>query len=208
MGLTPNAAAGVAGNIYQESHGNPGATSGAGGGLFGETLANGGAVSGGSLSEQLSALLAYINANGSVADINANASSPTAAAEYFEEKYERAGIPDMTNRVEAAEWVAASAESGNWGSGITVTDATTSASTDSSILGGLLGIPSQITQFFSDADTLVNALMWLVKPSSWIRIGAFLVGCALLLLAAHALLAVGEGGNLLPNTPTVMPVPV
>ncbi len=87
MGLSANAAAGVSGNIYQESHGNPSTPSGAGGGLFGETTANGGSTSGGSLAEQMSALAKYIAANGSVADINAHASTPKEAADYFSAHY-------------------------------------------------------------------------------------------------------------------------
>lgn len=203
MGLSPNAAAGVAGNIYQESHGNPSSTSGAGGGLFGETTANGGTVSGGSLTEQLTALAKYIAANGSVADINAHASTPTAAADYFESKYERAGIPALSTREAAANWTAQAAQSGNWGAGITTSGASLTSSA-----GGILGIPTQITQFFSDANTLITALSWLVQPSSWVRIGAFIVGVALLLIAVHAFLAVGEGGDLLPKAPAIVPVPL
>lgn len=203
MGLTPNAAAGVAGNIYQESHGNPGSSSSAGGGLFGETIANGGTPGGGSLSQQLSALKSYIAANGSIADINAHASTPTAAAVYFSDKYERPGIPALSNRTAAAEWVAQAAQSGNWGAGIT-----TSPNTSGGGGGGILGIPSEITNFFKDANTFITALGWIASPSSWVRIGAFIVGVALLLFAIHALIAVGEGGNIIPDIPKVMPVPV
>jgi Phage tail lysozyme len=201
MGLTPNAAAGVAGNIYQESHGNPSIGSAAGGGLFGETIANSGSASGGSLAEQLSALSKYIAANGSVADINAHASSPQAAAVYFSDKYERPGIPALATREAAAEWVASAASSGNWGSGVTAAPAG---------VGGtnLLDFPSQITGFFSEADTLVTALMWITKPSNWVRVIAFLAGVALLLFAIHALIAVGEGGEIMPKMPNVVPVPI
>jgi hypothetical protein len=201
MGLNANAAAGVAGNIYQESHGNPATQSAAGGGLFGETVQNSGSTSGGSLTEQISALAAYIKANGSVADINAHASSPQAAATYFEQEYERAGLPDMSNRIDAAEWVASAASSGNWGSG--VTSAPASAGSDS-----ILNWPSEITGFFTDADKFVTALMWLASPGSWVRICAFLAGLALLFLAVHALIAVGEGDSILPKAPTIVPVPV
>jgi hypothetical protein len=200
MGLNANAAAGVAGNIYQESHGNPGSASSAGGGLFGETVANGGSVSGGTLAGQLAALKSYIAANGSISDINAHSSSPTAAAEYFMSKYERPGIPAESNRVAAAQWVASAAQTGNWGSGIT-TDAGSSGD-------GLLSFPSQITGFFSQANTLVTSAMWLVSPGSWVRIVAFIAGVGLLLFAIHALIAVGEGGEIMPKLPAVVPVPV
>jgi hypothetical protein len=116
IGLSTDAAAGVAGNIYQESHGNPRSSSSAGGGLFGLTIANGGSVNGGSLSQELNLLKGYIAKNGSVRDINAHASSPAAAAAWFSEHYERPGIPDLTTREAAAEWVAQSAKTGKWGS--------------------------------------------------------------------------------------------
>lgn len=202
MGLSTNAAAGVAGNIYQESHGNPGSPSGAGGGLFGETVANGGSTTGGSLTEQLQALAAYIAKNGSISDINAHASTPQAAADYFSDNYERPGIPDLSNREDAAEWVAQAAQSGNWG---------TSQGTPppANGQGGLLSFPGEITNFFSDFDAFVSKLAWLVNPASWLRIGAFLVGVTLLLLALYALIAVGEGStDIFPKMPSVMPVPV
>lgn len=202
MGLNANAAAGVAGNIYQESHGNPSSSSGAGGGLFGETLANGGSVSGGTLQGQLVALQKYIQANGSIADINAHASSPTAAADYFSTKYERPGIPALSNREAAATWVAGAAQSGNWGSGVTTTPAGGGGG------GGILDFPSQITGFFNEADTLVTALMWITKPSNWVRIIAFLGGVALLLFAVHAFIAVGEGGDIMPKMPAIVPIPL
>ena len=206
MGLNANAAAGVAGNIYQESHGNPGAGNAAGGGLFGETIANGGSAGGGSLTSQLSALKSYIAANGSVADINAHASSPAAAAAYFSNQYERPGIPALSNREAAAEWVAQAAQSGNWG-----TSAGTAAAGvgggSSGILGDIWG-GSGIPQFVQDADTFITLLAWIVNPSSWVRIGAFIIGVALLLFAIHALIAVGEGGDIAPSLPNIVPVPV
>lgn len=203
MGLSPDAAAGVAGNIYQESHGNPGAGNPAGGGLFGETVSNGGSASGGSLSDQLSALAKYISVNGSVSDINAHASSPSEAATYFSDKYERPGTPNMAARTAAADWTAQAAQSGNWSSGVTVDSGSLGSSAAS-----ILGVPTQVTQFFGDASTFLTALGWLVRPSSWVRIGAFLVGVALLLFAIHALIAVGEGGSIIPSPPAIVPVPV
>jgi hypothetical protein len=82
-----------------------------------------------------------------------------------------------------------------------------SSASDTSVLGGLLSIPSQITGFFDDADKFVSSLLWLTEPSSWVRIGAFIAGVALLLVALHALIAVGEGENLMPSAPPI-PVPI
>jgi len=103
MGLNKKAVAGVMGNIYQESHGNPHIFSSAGGGLFGLTIANGGRPGGGSLSYELGKLRQYIATNGSVSDINRHAGTAAEAAQYFCTKYERAGIADMGNRVAAAD---------------------------------------------------------------------------------------------------------
>lgn len=68
-------------------------------------------------------------------------------------------------------------------------------------------IPGDITGFFKDSTAFVDKLMWLVMPSSWLRIGAFIVGVALLLFAIHALVAVGEGAPIIPK-PNIVPVPV
>lgn len=206
MGLSTNAAAGVAGNIYQESHGNPGIGSNAGGGLFGETIANSGSTSGGSLTEQLSALKAYIQKFGSIGDVNAHADTPAAAASYFMSNYEKpnAAAANEATRVAAAEWVAEAAKSGNWGTSAGSNPAPASGGGS----GGILSFPSQITDFFSEADKLVTAIAWLAAPASWVRIVAFLAGVALLLFAIHALVAVGEGGDIMPKMPTVMPIPV
>jgi hypothetical protein len=90
----------------------------------------------------------------------------------------------------------------------TGTTAATTTAADSSSSGGLFSIPGEITAFFSDADKFVTLLLWLVNPASWVRIGAFIVGVALLLFALHALIAVGEGEPLLPSVPSAIPVPV
>lgn len=71
-----------------------------------------------------------------------------------------------------------------------------------------LSWPSEITTFFKDGTAFVDKLMWLAMPSSWVRIGAFLIGIALLLFAIHALVAVGEGAPIMPQMPNIVPVPI
>jgi hypothetical protein len=87
--------------------------------------------------------------------------------------------------------------------GTTGTPATTTAAS------GLPGFsfPGEITGFFHDAQAIVDKLMWLAMPSSWLRIGAFLVGVGLLLFGIHALIAVGEGAPIF-KAPNIVPVPV
>ena len=201
MGLSTNAAAGVAGNIYQESGGNPSAPSGAGGGLFGEEVSNGGSAGGGTMAEQLAALKAYIAKNGSISAINSNASSPQAAAIYFMDNYERpnAALANEANRVAAANYVAAAAKSGNWG---TSSGSPSSSPSSSPGSGGLLSIPSEITGFFDDVD---KAVKFMAAPTTWLRLVAFLAGVALLLMAVYALINAAEGGIDMPN---IVPVPI
>lgn len=77
----------------------------------------------------------------------------------------------------------------------------------SSPLGGLFSLPSQITDFFGNADTFITAIAWIARPSSWLRIGAFIAGVALLLFAIHAFIAAGKGEPIV-KSPSVIPVPV
>ncbi len=86
------------------------------------------------------------------------------------------------------------------------TPASTTAASGSG-LGGLLSIPSQITSFFSQADTFIHALMWIAQPSSWVRIGAFIAGVALLLFAIHALISAANGSPIV-SMPSTIPVPI
>jgi hypothetical protein len=111
-GLSKNAAAGVCGNIFGESGGNPESVGSGGNGLIGWTPPLAGAVTGNpkkDLNFQLDHVMQYIQKNGSVSDINANASSPGAAAQHFMMKYERPADPgaDGPKRVASATATAA-----------------------------------------------------------------------------------------------------
>jgi hypothetical protein len=109
-GYTHNAAAGIAGNIYQESKGNPESVGSGGGGLIGWTPLPSGFVTGSpdaDLQTQLAAILTF-NQQWSqyIPALNA-ASSPAAAADIYVTDFERAGIPAASNREAAANAVAA-----------------------------------------------------------------------------------------------------
>jgi len=99
----------------------------------------------------------------------------------------------------------------DWGSAIVgygrVPDTATLTSAPGDLSLGGISWPGDITGFFSDADTFVTKLLWLVNPASWMRIGAFLIGVALLLFAIHALIAVNSGQPII-KMPSVVPVPV
>jgi LysM repeat protein len=109
-GYTGIAAAGIAGNIYQESMGNPESAGSGGGGLIGWTPLPSGFVTGNpsaDLQTQLNALLTY-NQQWSqfIPALNA-ATSAAQAADIFMNDFERPGIPAAGNREAAAQAVAA-----------------------------------------------------------------------------------------------------
>jgi len=80
------------------------------------------------------------------------------------------------------------------------------ASTDTASTGtggaGILSWPGQITGFFSDADTFVTKLAWIVEPGSWLRIGSFMVAILLLIGAIVVFTRADQ------KLPSVMPIPV
>lgn len=109
-GYTGNAAAGIAGNIYQESEGNPESVGSGGGGLIGWTPLPAGFVTGNpaaDLQTQLAAILAFNQQWAQYLPALNAASSPAAAADIYVQDFERAGIPAAASREAAAEAVAA-----------------------------------------------------------------------------------------------------
>jgi hypothetical protein len=108
-GYTGNAAAGIAGNIYQESKGNPESVGMGGGGLIGWTPLPSGFVTGNAsadLQTQLSALLTYNQGWAQFLPALNSAASPAAAADIYVTDFERAGIPAASTREASAQNVA------------------------------------------------------------------------------------------------------
>ena len=109
-GYTGIAAAGIAGNIYQESMGNPESVGDGGGGLIGWTPLPAGFVTGNPAADLQTQLAAILTFNQQWAQyipaLNA-ATSPAQAADIYVTDFERAGIPAFGNREAAAEAVAA-----------------------------------------------------------------------------------------------------
>jgi LysM repeat protein len=109
-GYSGNAAAGIAGNIYAESGGNPESVGDGGGGLIGWTPLPGGYVTGNpaaDLQTQLNAILRFNQIWAQyIPTLNA-AGSPAQAADIYVTDFERAGIPAYSRREAAAEAVAA-----------------------------------------------------------------------------------------------------
>ena len=109
-GYTGVAAAGIAGNMYQESHGNPESEGDGGGGLIGWTPLPAGLVTGNvtaDLQAQLEAVLTFNQQWSQYLPVLNAASTPAAAADIYVTDFERAGIPAAGTREAAAEAVAA-----------------------------------------------------------------------------------------------------
>lgn len=103
-GYTRIATAGIISCIAGESGGNPESVGDGGGGLIGWTPLPYGYVTGDAsadLQTQLNGLLAYNNANGSVAILN-TMTDPLAAADYYSEVFERPAVTDS----DVVSWVA------------------------------------------------------------------------------------------------------
>jgi len=109
-GYSANAAAGIAGNIYQESKGDPESVGMGGGGLIGWTPLQSGFVTGdpaADLQTQLAAILTYDNGwSAYLRALNA-AATPADAAYIYVTDFERAGIPAASTREASADAVAA-----------------------------------------------------------------------------------------------------
>jgi Phage tail lysozyme len=108
-GYSDNAAAGIAGNIYQESKGDPEAVGMGGGGLIGWTPLRYGLITGNpavDLQTQLAALLVYNEGWSSYLPMLNSAGSPADAAYIDVTYFERAGIPAAATREASATNVA------------------------------------------------------------------------------------------------------
>ena len=108
-GYSHNAAAGIAGNIYQESKGNPEAVGMGGGGLIGWTPLRAGLITGNAaadLQAQLAAILVYNEGWSSYLPALNAAASPASAAYIYVTDFERAGIPAAATREASAANVA------------------------------------------------------------------------------------------------------
>jgi hypothetical protein len=108
-GYSDNAAAGIGGNIYQESKGNPESVGMGGGGLIGWTPLPSGFVTGdvaADLQTQLDQILVYNEQWASYLPALNAAASPADAAYLYVTDFERAGIPAASTREASADAVA------------------------------------------------------------------------------------------------------
>jgi Phage tail lysozyme len=108
-GYSHNAAAGIAGNMYQESKGDPESVGMGGGGLIGWTPLRAGLITGNpsaDLQTQLAAVLVYNEGWSSYLPALNAAASPASAAYIYVTDFERAGIPAAGTREASATNVA------------------------------------------------------------------------------------------------------
>lgn len=108
-GYSANGAAGLAGNIYQESGGDPESGSGGAGGLIGWTPLPAGYVTGSTardLQTQLNGILSFNDQFASDLPALNDASSPAAAADVYVTDFEHASNPVAGTRESSAEAVA------------------------------------------------------------------------------------------------------
>ncbi|MCW2929422.1 MAG: peptidase [Actinomycetia bacterium] len=108
-GYSDNAAAGIAGNMYQESKGNPESEGDGGGGLIGWTPLPAGFVTGdpaADLQTQLAAVLTFNEQWSQYLPALNDAATPADAADIYVTDFERAGIPAASTREAAAQDVA------------------------------------------------------------------------------------------------------
>jgi hypothetical protein len=108
-GYSDNAAAGIAGNMYQESKGNPESAGDGGGGLIGWTPLPAGFVTGNpaaDLQTQLSAVLTFNQQWSQYLPALNDAATPADAADIYVTDFERAGIPAASTREASAQDVA------------------------------------------------------------------------------------------------------
>jgi hypothetical protein len=108
-GYSKLGAAGIAGNIFQESKGDPESVGMGGGGLIGFTPLPAGYVTGNPVADlqtQLTAILSYNQQWAQYIPALNAATNPTDAADIYMNYFERPGIPAAANREAAANAVA------------------------------------------------------------------------------------------------------
>lgn len=183
-GLTKAQAAGIAGNVRQESSYNPNTP---GGGLFQDIGSR--APSGtGSAQHQLEAAWRELQGTSTLAKLKAT-KTPQEAARVFSEDFERPGEPDLSNR----EKYAAEAYEGKASEGGGFLSGTILAGPLSPLLegveagakaaGGSLKIPNP----FEEIDTAGKFFEAITKPSTWLRIAEGIGGIVLFMTGLKTL---------------------
>jgi hypothetical protein len=164
-GWSKAAIAGILGNAWQESTGNPNT---AGGGMW-QQISNFGSGTGGSLEHQMETMYPQIaSLRGSM-----NSATPAGAATIFESQFERAGIPALSNRIRYAQ----EAFAGKLGAGLTGGSGSFAGSVPTiraPKIGGLL--PGEIAQLGQQGINLVAAAANSTIQAAGLRAGGGMGG--------------------------------
>ena len=185
-GLSAQGAAGIAGNLMQESSLNPEA---AGGGLA-QDIGGRGAGEGASAYAQLEAIWSELQADPKTLEGLHKSSTAAAAARIFSEEFERPGIPDLSNREHYAEEALASV--GQGGGAFTLPGQETWEKFIGGILPGGSGsvnhpsTDTEATRAVSSDEALKVIGEWFSEPT---RILKLVGGAALLYLGVKTLTA-------------------
>ena len=204
-GYTPNAAAGIVGNIEQESGGNPAAPTG---GLIQILRGGPGYTSNTSLAAQMQSILAYNQAQGSglISELNKQ-SSPTAAAAFYSSQFERpaAWAANNANREQSAADVAAAAKSGKW-TGTTGPAGWAASSGGGSTYStlGVGNILSGASGLLKDVATVLDYAFGMFGRGQGWRLAFTLIAGAALLGSYKVLAGPGAG----PHIPKAVPIPI
>lgn len=191
-GYSPVAAAGIEGNVEQESGGDPTAgTNPPGAGLIQEL-----GDPGGSLASEEQVILNYNNQQGAglINSLNQQ-TDPAQAALFYSQYFERplASAANNANREQSAVQVYQAAQSGNWPSG---SGATPAATTTGAF--GIPGLPSALDPV-NWVKSIGSAFGGTIKDLLE-RGGLIVLGFALVILGIHLLASGGGGSPITVNT--------
>ena len=205
-GLSANAAAGILGNIEQESGGNTQAGSYPGSyGLIQWTPANQSTYTvpdNSSVATQVGYIIDYIKANGSISAINAASTSPTAAAIYFQNEYEKPApaAENQENRTSSAVAVADAASSGNWTTGAAPSGGTTAGATAGDITD-ITGSVSEVAGLIKDISEVLNSIFQWFHPGQQARV---MMGAGGLISGTLAVKMYAGGGSKTSQYPLII----
>lgn len=216
-GFSPNATAGIEGNIEQESGGNPSAgVWPTNYGLMQWTPANAYFPSPPSMQQQLQAIVSYVQQNGSINDVNAHAQTAADAALYFSQRYERpnAALANNQNREQSATQVLQAAQSGSWPSGTQTTSSSSGNSQPATLTGFFpggnwdpLNWPVDIFQtgqnavqkyLMGPAENALSSMFHKIEADVWAKMKPMFIRLGLILFGAFIIYA-GINGLLRKN---------
>jgi Phage tail lysozyme len=184
-GLTKAQAAGIAGNVHQESSFN---LNEPGGGLF-QDLGGRGAGQGASLQAQLEAAWNELPANG-LAQLKAT-KTPAEAARVFSQSFERPSEPNLPAREKYAEEAYKNAGSGrSWYESLWPGE----SAGISLVEEGVNEVTGPVKAATSATESVANFVKTISEPHTWLRVAEGVGGIILFMVGLKTLTRGGAGG--------------